>query len=125
MDAPMDIYFWSEGNTSQSHVPSVSKIIEYFSDGTEGHLYFDGCYRINSEDANNTSLPQTCQMTVIDNINRKYTCAIVEIYRRDLGRNTDTTFEDDDGSHICLFPTDEQTIYFHILCMEEKAFGST
>ncbi len=64
-------------------------------------------------------LPQTLCMYVKSNTTTEEHYYVVEIYKREIHKNTNSysTINDEDGSemHVCFFPTDEQTLHFKIL----------
>lgn len=110
--------------------------IEYFCDGKEGYIHFDGYYYVENhappylEDEAlgprryDVWLPQ--KLTMFVQLFEKETykeleCLqyIVEIYKKVIHENTDviSDIEEGDGEKmkVCFFPTNRQTIYFRVL----------
>lgn len=120
--------------------PYIYSLIKYENDGIEGYIHFDGYYYVydgsEDEDAKTNygyaerCLPKRLTMNVVVRETVPYhtykssswyrtvshEAYEVEVYRREKIKNTNKYSPDDEYGSICFFSTDEQKIYFRVLC---------
>ena len=132
----INFYDYEERTSRKTPYICNQEPIEYFCDGKEGYIHFDGYYYVENhappylEDEAlgprryDVWLPQKLTMFVQlfekDNY-KELECLqyIVEIYKKVIHENTDviSDIEEGDGEKmkVCFFPTNRQTIYFRVL----------
>lgn len=132
----INFYDYEERTSRKTPYICNQEPIEYFCDGKEGYIHFDGYYYVENhgppylEDEAlgprryDVWLPQ--KLTMFVQLFEKETykeleCLqyIVEIYKKVIHENTDviSDIEEGDGEKmkVCFFPTNRQTIYFRVL----------
>ena len=132
----INFYDYEERTSRKTPYICNQEPIEYFCDGKEGYIHFDGYYYVENhappylEDEAlgprryDVWLPQ--KLTMFVQLFEKETykeleCLqyIVEIYKKVIHENTDviSDIEEGDGENmkVCFFPTNRQTIYFRVL----------
>ena len=133
MSGTVDVTFLPTEAGYHQRLPYIddAKPLEYTCNGKEGSLSFDGYYYIEDTEPTNEEraewphmyLPQTLQLhihVVEQGSNRtvEKQAYVVEIYKRVKHESTNKiSVIDDDGEpmNVCFFPTNKQTIYFHVL----------
>jgi hypothetical protein len=132
----INFYDYEERTTRQTPYICNQEPIEYFCDGKEGYIHFDGYYYVENhappylEDEGlgprryDVWLPQKLIMFVQlfeKEAYKELECLqyIVEVYKKVIHENTDVISDIDDGDgenmKVCFFPTNRQTIYFRVL----------
>ena len=132
----INFYEYETGTHGKTPYICNQEPIEYFCDGKEGYIHFDGYYYVENhappylEDEGlgprryDVWLPQKLIMFVQlfeKEAYKELECLqyIVEVYKKVIHENTDVTsdIEDADGENmnICFFQTNRQTIYFRVL----------
>lgn len=132
----INFYDYEERTSRQTPYICNQEPIEYFCDGKEGYIHFDGYYYVENhappylEDEGlgrrryDVWLPQKLIMFVQlfeKEAYKELECLqyIVEVYKKVIHENTDVISDIDDGDgenmKVCFFPTNRQTIYFRVL----------
>jgi len=132
----INFYAYEERTSRQTPYICNQEPIEYFCDGKEGYIHFDGYYYVENhappylEDEGlgprryDVWLPQKLIMFVQlfeKEAYKELECLqyIVEVYKKVIHENTDVISDIDDGDgenmKVCFFPTNRQTIYFRVL----------